>query len=240
MPVDIAQRGVGFLAIRPRAMARAVDRVEIERDEFGADFGRPAQPVEHRIDALGVRNLHAEGLPVAGHRPICHRAVAHCRSAPGHGRAGPEHGGAADARFLGLDPDRLGFAPPIGIDRGHGEGIVGARGIFHAVGGDAVMIGHQAGHQRPVIGEGLGREGRPHRRARTVAGQLRERRGQPAFEIVRVEAVDRYQDRYRFALLGHRHAGDWRIGIGGAAAQHAGKTEGEGGGNPVHGSDLRR
>ena len=220
-------------------MSRTVDRIEIERHEFGADVRRAAQPVEHRIDALRIGDLHAERLPVARHRAIRYRAIPFRRTAPGDRRTGPEHRRAADARFLGLDPHRLGLVPPIGIDRGHGEGFIGARLVFHAVGRDAVMVGHQTRHQGPVIGEGLGREGRPHRRARTFAGQPRQRWGQPAFEIVRVESVDRDEDRHRLALF-HRHTGERSIGIAGAPAEDAGKAKGEGGGNPVHGRDLRR
>ena len=221
-------------------MAGTVDRIEIERDEFGPDVRRTTEPVEHRVHPLRIRHLHAEGLPVARQRAVGDRAVADCGAAPGDCRTGPEHRRAAYACLFSLDPNGFCLAPPVGIDGGHGEGLVGPIGVLHPVGDDAVIVGDQPGHQRPVVGKGLGREGRAHGRTRALGRQPRQRGRKAAFEIVGMETVDRHEDGDRLALLGHRGGSHGCVGIGSTACRQGSEAERQRSGDPVHAIILRR
>ncbi len=78
----------------------------------------------------------------------------------------------------------------------------GAGDILHVVRDDAVAIGALAGDERPVIGEGLGREGGAHRRRDPARGERAQHRRHPAIEIIGAEAVDRDEDRHRRPRLG--------------------------------------
>ena len=210
-------------------MSGGVDRIEIECHELGADIGRTPRPVKHRVHALGVRDLHRELLPVARQDAVGDRTPSLCRAAPWNGRARPEHGRAANAGFFRLDPDRLGFVPPIGIDRGHGEGFFGATLVFHPVGRDPVMVGNEASHQRPVVRESLGRERRTHQSGDAAIGKGGQSRRQAAVQIVGMEPVDRHEDRHALALLRNsRRSGRYSFDLLRAACRERedGKSEG--------------
>ena len=220
-----------FRRIRPLHMACRIDRVEIERDEAGADGVWAAQHVQHHVDALGAADLLIELRPVLRPRAPMDRTGPFLvlRGAPWHVGSGPEHGGGAHAGLFRRHPDRFDIVPPEGIVARHGEFFVRARGVFHVVGDDAVAVRPVARDDRPMIGEGLGGEGRPHRRLDSLTRQRRQIGRDPALEIIRAEAVDGYQYGNRSALLhlrGRRRA--LRRGDGGATAQGGKGEQGRG------------
>ena len=182
-------RSVQFLArCRAVIMASGVDGVEIERHQPGPDIRWPPHPVNYRIDPPIIGQILAKRPPVRRTDAV-----------EIHFRSRPEHGGGTDALFLGADPDRLCLVPPERILGCHLEDLARPCGIFHGVADYAVMIGCFPSNQRPVIGEGLAREGRAHRTVDAGRCQCLQIGGDPPFQIVWTEAVDRDQDRDRIA-----------------------------------------
>ena len=169
-------------------MAGHIDGVEIESYDFGTDVGRPPHPVDHGVDAAVIGQVLAERPPVG--RP---------NAVDRHFRTGPEHGRGPDSLLFGGDPDRLGLAPPERVLGRHFEYFAGPGRVFHRVADNAVMVRSLAGHQSPVIGKGLAREGRAHRTVDAGRCQCLQIGGDPPFQIVWTEAVDRDQDRDRIA-----------------------------------------
>ena len=212
-------------------MAGGVDDVEIERHECRPDVRRSAQHVQHHVDALRAADRLVELRPVARPRAAGDGVgpAGRLRPAPGHVGARPEHGRGAHARLLRGHPDGFGLVPPIGVVARHGELVVRAAGVLHAVGDDAIAVGPVARDDRPVIGEGLGGEGGAHRRFDPVGAQRCELRRHATLEIIGAKAVDRDEDGDGRALLrlGDRRGRLDGHGGAGAQAQESGKEEGE-------------
>jgi hypothetical protein len=112
---------------------------------------------------------------------------------------------------------QIGLRPPEGVQRlvvVHPIRHARQARILHDILDDTVAVGPEAGDERLVVGEGLGREGGPHRPGDPAGGERGEIGRDAALQIVRPEAVDRHEYGHRLAWAGQLSRGAARRGEG--------------------------